>query len=157
MKQFHPYGQDGVAQPLDAAAPRRLLPGAAEVVAGDGRRGLELYALELDANHWQLYSQAFDEPWRLLARVGQDRVPAEPLDAAGELLTDLWSLRHPGRLRFVRGLELGELGHLRWQRIEAAIAQPELLEQLLRAEGHQVRDQRGPVGTTEHVLLLRSA
>jgi len=157
MKQFHPYGQDGVAQPLDAAAPRRLLPGAAEIVAGDGRRGIEVYALEFDAGHWQLYSQAFDEPWRLLARVEPARLPAEPLDAAGELLADLWSLRHPGRLGFVRGLEFGELGRLRWQRIEAAIAQPAPLEQLLRAEGHKVREVRGPVGTTEHVLLLRSA
>ena len=157
MKAIYPYGQDGVAQPLDAAAPRRLLPGAAEVVAGDGRRGLELYALGLDAGQWQLFSQAFDEPWRLLARAAQARLPAEPLEAATELLTDLWSLRHAGRLRFVRGLEFGELGRLRWQRISDVIAQPAPLEQLLRAEGHQVREVRGPVGTTEHVLLLRSA
>jgi hypothetical protein len=157
MKQFHPYGQDGLAQPLDEAAPVRLLPGAAEVVAGDSRRGIEVYAFEREAGHWRLFSQAFDEPWRLLARIHEDRLPAEPLDAAADVLTDLWSLRHAGRLRFVRGLEFGALGRLHWQRIEAAATPPAPLEQALRAEGFEVRAIPGPVGTTEHVLLLRRA
>jgi hypothetical protein len=152
---FFPWGLDQPAE--TAAATARLLPGGAEIVAGDGRRGTEVYALERAAEHWQLRGQAFDGPWRLLARAHHAGLAAEPMDAAAELLIDLWALRHPGRLRFVRGLELGALGRLRWRRIEAAIAQPAPLEQLLRAEGHQVRDVRGPVGTTEHVLLLRQA
>lgn len=148
---FHPYG-------LERPAPEALLhPGAAEVVAGDGRQGIEAYALSRDADHWQLHSQLFGEPWRLLARAHRARLPAEPIDAAAELLTDLWALRHAGRLRFVRALESGALGRLRWRRIEAAIARPAPLEQLLRAEGHDVRQQPGPVGTTEHVLLLKRA
>jgi hypothetical protein len=150
---FFPYGLARDSVPDDAA---RLLPGAAEVIAGDGRRGVEVYALERDAEHWQLYSQAFDEPWRLLARAHRARLPAEPMDAATELLVDLWSLRHAGRLRFVRGLEVGALGRLRWRDIETRIPQ-EPLEQALRAEGYEVRETRGPVGTTEHLLVLRRA
>jgi hypothetical protein len=150
---FYPYGLDHAAP----AAGEPFHPGAAEVIAGDGARGTEAYRLEREGSHWRLYGQAFDAPWRLLARVHAARLPAEPLDAAAELLTDLWALRQPARLRFVRGLESGALGRLRWRRIEAAIAKPAPLEQLLRAEGHDVREQRGPVGTTEHVLLLKRA
>ena len=157
MKAFYPYGHERAPELPDPAATERLHPGAAEVLAADGRRGIEVYALERDTEHWQLHAQAFDEPWRLVARARRAALPAEPLDAVAELLADLWSLRHAGRLRFVRGLEFGELGRLRWQRIEAAIEQPAPLEQLLRAEGHQVREVSGPVGTTEHVLLLRHA
>ncbi len=43
------------------------------------------------------------------------------------------------------------------QRIEARVPKVESLEETLRGEGHQVREVRGPVGTTEHVLLLRRA
>jgi hypothetical protein len=149
---FFPYGLEREPLPDEAA---RLLPGAAEVISGDGRRGVEVYALARDAGHWQLYSQAFDAPWRLLARAPRARLPEEPMDAATELLVDLWSLRHAGRLRFVRGLELGALGRLRWRDIETRIPQPEPLESALRAEGHEVRETRGPVGTTEHLLVLR--
>ena len=154
MKAFYPYGQDGGAPPPSA---QRVLLGAAEVAAGDGRRGIEVYSLERAAEDWLLHSQAFDEPWRLLGRVHHSKVPAGATDAAAELLGDLWTLRHAGRLRFVRSLELGALGGPRWRVIEARIPQPEPLEQALRAEGHEVREVRGPVGTTEHVLLLRRA
>ena len=157
---FFPYGHEGATRPPPEAEAARLLPGAAEVVTGDGRRGVEVYALEHDAGHWRLYSQAFDEPWRLLARAPRARLPAEPMDAATELLVDLWSLRHAGRLRFVRSLEVGALGRLRWRDIETRIPRPEppeSLERALRAEGHEVREVRGPVGTTEHLLLLRRA
>ncbi len=41
------------------------------------------------------------------------------------------------------------------QQIEARIPKPAPLEQALRAEGHQVHEVRGPVGTTEHILVLR--
>jgi hypothetical protein len=150
---FFPYGLDRGAAP----APGHLHPGAAEVVGGDGQRGIEVYALERAAEHWQLYSKAFDQPWRLLARVHHARLAAEPMDAAAELLIDLWSLRQTGRLSFARRLESGELGRLRWRRIEARIPKTAPLEQALRAEGHQVRAVPGPVGTTEHVLLLRRA
>lgn len=149
---FFPYGQDRPARPT----PARLHPGAAEVMAGDGRRGVEVYALEREAGHWQLFSALFDEAWRLLARVPETRLPAEPADAAAELIGDLWSLRHGGRLRFVRGLEVGALGRLRWDRIHERIPHASL-EQALRDEGHEVRAVPGPVGTTEHVLLLRRA
>ena len=152
---FFPSGL-GSLRPPDPAAGARLHPGAAEVVAGDGRRGVEVYALEREAQHWQLYSALFDESWRLLARVPEEKLPAEPMDAATELLGDLWSLRHAGRLRFVRSLEVGALGPLRWRRIEDRVPQAPL-EQALRAEGFDVREVRGPVGTTEHVLLLRRA
>jgi len=154
MKAFYPYGQDGGAAPPTA---QRVLLGAAEVAAGDGQRGIEVYALERAAEHWLLHSQAFEAPWRLLGRVHHSRLPAEAGEAAAELLGELWSLRHAGRLRFVRSLEFGTLGGPRWRRIEARIPQPALLEQALRAEGHEVREVRGPVGTTEHVLLLRRA
>jgi hypothetical protein len=153
MTAFFPYGQEHAAEP----AAILLHPGAAEVVAGDGRRGIEAYALERTAEHWQLYSQAFDQPWRLLARVPHARLPAEPMDAATELLIDLWSLRQTARLAFVRSLEVGALGRLRWRRIETRIPRTAPLEQALRDEGHEVREVRGPVGTTEHVLLLRRA
>lgn len=150
---FFPYGLERPAEPAGPAA-LRVHPGAAEVVAGDGRRGVEVYALERGAGHWQLYSALFDESWRLLARVPEEKLPAEPMDAASELLVDLWSLRHAGRLRFVRGLEVGALGRLRWDRIQTRIPQAPL-EQALRDEGHEVREVPGPVGTREHVLLLR--
>jgi len=149
---FFPYGLE-----RESEAPDGVHPGAAEVVAGDGRRGIEVYALERTAAHWQLHSQAFDGPWRLLARVPHARLPAEPMDAATELLIDLWSLRQTARLAFVRSLEVGALGRLRWRRIETLIPKTAPLEQALRAEGHEVREVRGPVGTTEHVLLLRRA
>lgn len=154
---FFPYGLERPADPAGAAAALRVHPGAAEVIAGDGRRGVEVYALERDAGHWRLYSALFDESWRLLARVAEARLPAEPMDAASELLVDLWSLRHAGRLRFVRGLEVGALGPVRWRDIETRIPRPAPLEQALRAEGFEVRAVPGPVGTTEHVLLLRPA
>jgi hypothetical protein len=149
---FFPYGLDRAARP----AATRLHPGAAEVAARDGRRGVEIYALERAAGHWHLYSALFDESWRLLARVPEARLPAEPMEAATELLGDLWSLRHGGRLRFVRSLEVGALGRLRWDRIEARVP-PAPLELALRDEGFDVRAVPGPVGTTEHVLLLRRA
>ena len=152
---FYPYGLEPPPATADAAEP--FHPGAAENVAGNGVHGIESYRLARDGAHWLLHGQALDAPWRLLARAHAARLPAEPADAAAELLIDLWSLRQPARLRFVRGLESGALGHLRWQRIAAAIARPAPLEQLLRAEGHDVRAQRGPVGTTEHVLLLKRA
>lgn len=151
---FYPYGLE---HPAAAGAAEPFHPGAAEFVAGDGTRGIEAYRLVRDGAHWQLAGQALDAPWRLLARAHASRLPAEPADAAAELLVDLWSLRQPARLRFVRGLESGALGRLRWRRVEAAIARPAPLEQRLRAEGHDVREQRGPVGTTEHVLLLKRA
>ena len=150
---FYPYGLEQAAP----AAGEPFHPGAAEFVAGDGARGIEAYRLAREGDQWHLSGQALDAPWRLLARVHASRLPPEPADAAAELLTDLWSLRQPARLRFVRGLESGALGRLRWRRIEAAIARPAPLEQLLRAEGHEVRERRGPVGTTEHVLLLKRA
>jgi hypothetical protein len=149
---FYPYGL-----PHAPAGAEPFHPGAAQVVAGDGVEGIESYRLERGPGHWLLYGQSLDAPWRLLARVHASRLPQEPADAAAELLTDLWSLRQPARLRFVRALESGALGRLRWRRIEAAIAKPAPLEQLLRAEGHEVRERRGPVGTTEHVLLLKRA
>jgi len=152
---FYPYGLEPTPAPAGAGEP--FHPGAAEIAVGDGARGLESYRLERQGTHWLLYGQAFDAPWRLLARVHATRLPAEPADAAAELLVDLWSLRQPARLRFIRALESGALGRLRWRQVEAAIARPAPLEQLLRAEGHEVREQRGPVGTTEHVLLLRRA
>jgi hypothetical protein len=157
MKTFYPYGHERAPELPEPAATERLHPGGAEVGGPDGRRGVEVYALERDADHWQLYAQAFDEPWRLVARALCAGLPEDPLDAVTELLVDLWSLRQAGRLRLVRGLEFGQLGRLRWRRIEAALLQPAPLEQALRAEGHEVRDVRGPVGTTEHVLLLRRA
>jgi hypothetical protein len=149
---FFPYGLDRAARP----APTRLHPGAAEVAAADGRRGVEIYALEREAGHWQLYSALFDESWRLLARVPEARLPADPMEAATELLGDLWTLRHGPRLRFVRSLEVGALGRLRWDRIQARLPLAPL-EHALRDEGFEVREVRGPVGTTEHVLLLRRA
>jgi hypothetical protein len=149
---FYPYGLEHAP-----AGAEPFHPGAARIVAGDGGEEIESYRLERGPEHWLLYGQSLDAPWRLLARVHASRLPAEPADAAAELLTDLWSLRQPSRLRFVRGLESGALGRLRWRRIEAAIAKPAPLEQLLRAEGHEVRERRGPVGTTEHVLLLKRA
>ena len=154
MKAFYPYGQDGGSAPPAAT---RLPLGAAEIAAGDGRHGIEVYALERAAEDWLLHAQAFDEPWRLLGRVHHSRLPAEAAEAATELLGDLWTLRYAGRLRFVRSLDLGTLGAPRWQRIEARIPKVESLEETLRSEGHQVREVRGPVGTTEHVLLLRRA
>lgn len=153
MKAFFPYGHEHGPE----AAAVLLHPGAAEVTTGDGRHGIEAYAIERNGEHWQLYSQTFDEPWRLLARVPRTQLPAEPMDAAAELLTDLWSLRQTARLAFVRGLEVGALGRLRWRRIETRIPKTAPLEQTLRSEGHEVREVRGPVGTTEHVLLLRRA
>jgi hypothetical protein len=150
---FYPYGLEHAPD----AASEPFHPGAAEIIAGDGARGIESYRLERATGHWLLYGQAFDAPWRLLARVHPARLPQEPADVAAELLIDLWALRQPARLRFVRGLESGALGRLRWRRVEAAVARPAPLEQLLRAEGLEVRAQRGPVGTTEHVLLLRRA
>jgi hypothetical protein len=153
MTAFFPYGQEHGPEPAAVL----LHPGAAEVAAGDGRRGIEVYALERTAEHWQLYSQVFDQPWRLLARVSHARLPAEPLEVATELLIDLWSLRQTARLAFVRSLEVGALGRLRWRRIETLIPKTAPLEQALRDEGHEVREVRGPVGTTEHVLLLRRA
>ncbi|MGQ0585786.1 MAG: hypothetical protein ACT4PK_01090 [Gammaproteobacteria bacterium] len=153
MKAFYPYGQEQAVPSPQAAA--RLHPGAAEVVDGDGRRGIEVYRLERTAEHWRLSSNAFDESWRLLARVHHTRLPAEPVEAATELLVDLWTLRQSDRLRFVRGLEVGALGKLRWQRIEEELARPAPLEDALRAEGLEVRTVPGPVGTTEHVLLFR--
>lgn len=151
---FFPYGLNRDLRPPDADSVRPH-PGAAEIVAADGRRGIEVYALEREGEHWQLHSQMFDEPWRLLARVHQARLPAEPMDAAAELLGDLWSLRRTGRLRFVRSLEVGSLGAPRWRRIEARIPQTAPLEQALRSEGFEVRDVPGPVGTTEHMIVFR--
>ena len=151
---FYPYGLE---QAAPAAGDEPFHPGAAEFIAGDGSRGIEAYRLTREGDHWRLCGQALEGPWRLLARAHASRLPAEPADAAAELLIDLWSLRQPARLRFVRGLESGALGRLRWRRIEAAIARPAPLEQRLRAEGHDVRERRGPVGTTEHVLLLKRA
>jgi hypothetical protein len=152
MKAFYPYGQEGGSAP--PASPRLPL-GAAEIAAGDGRQGIEVYALERAAEDWLLHAQAFDEPWRLLGRVHHSRLPADAAEVATELLSDLWTLRHAGRLRFVRGLEFGALGAPRWQRIEARIPQPAPLEQALRAEGHDVHEIRGPVGTVEHVLRFK--
>lgn len=152
---FYPYGLELAPAVVGAAEP--FHPGAAEIVTGDGTTGIESYRVARDGAHWLLHGQALDARWRLLARVHAARLPAEVADAASELLIDLWSLRQPARLRFVRGLESGALGRLRWRRIAAAIARPAPLEQLLRAEGHEVREQRGPVGTTEHVLLLKRA
>lgn len=152
---FFPYGLDRAGLP-DAAERVRVHPGAAEVVTGDGRRGVEVYALERDADHWLLYSQTFDDPWRLLAKVHHGRLPSEPMDAATELLGDLWSLRQTARLRFARSLEFGKLGTARWQRIEARVPHAPL-EQALRDEGFEVREVRGPVGTTEHMVLFRRA
>ena len=155
MKQFFPYGAErDIAPPVPDALAHA---GAAEVTTADGRQGIEAYALERSGDHWQLWSQAFDEPWRLLARVPRAQLPDEPMDAATELLVDLWSLRQTARLAFVRSLEVGALGRLRWRRIETLIPKTAPLEQALRAEGHEVREVRGPVGTTEHVLLLRRA
>ena len=152
MKAFYPYGQDSGATPPTA---HHVLLGAAEVAAGD-RRGIEVYSLDRSAEDWLLLAQAFDEPWRLLGRVHHSRLPPASGDAGAELIGDLWSLRHAGRLRFVRSLELGTLGVARWQQIEERMARP-ALEQALRAEGHEVREVPGPVGTTEHLLLLRRA
>jgi hypothetical protein len=156
MKAFYPYGQDGGPAPPAAPAAPRLPLGAAEVAAGDGRHGIEVYALERAAEDWLLHAQAFDQPWRLLGRVHHSRLPAEAAEAATELLGDLWTLRHAGRLRFVRSLDLGALGAPRWQRIEARVPRAPL-EHALRDEGFEVREVRGPVGTTEHMVVLRRA
>jgi hypothetical protein len=154
MKAFYPYGLEQAAAP-GVAAPVRLHPGAAEVLAGDGRRGIEVYRIERTAEHWRLSSNAFDESWRLLAQVHHLQLPPEPIEAATELLVDLWTLRQSDRLRFVRSLEVGALGQLRWRRIEDEVARPAPLEQTLRAEGHDVHEIRGPVGTVEHVLRFK--
>lgn len=152
---FYPYGSArGDAPPGAAAGPH---PGAAEVRDAQGRVGVETYRLERTGGHWLLRSQLFDAPAQLLARVSRERLPVDPLDAAAELLIDLWSLRHAGRLRFIRSLHAGQLGPLRWRRIAARMPGPPALEQALRAEGHAVRTRSGPIGTTEHILLLRRA
>jgi hypothetical protein len=151
---FFPYGSTRDDAPA-ASAEERWHPGAAEVQDGSGATGTETYFLDRAAGHWLLKSRLLDGPERLLARVGEQRLPAEPAGAAVELLTDLWTLRNPTRLRFIRALQAGALGDLRWRRIAAALATAPPLERVLRAEGHAVRTSPGPIGTTEHVLLLR--
>lgn len=153
---FYPYGSgrdEGPPDPVD----ERFHPGAAEVEDAQGRTGIETYLLERTGGDWVLRSQLLDAPPRLIARVSRARLPADPLDAAVELLVDLWTLRQPGRLRFVRGLQAGQLGAPRWRRIVARLPVRPALEDALRGEGHAVRTRAGPIGTTEHVLLLRRA
>lgn len=153
---FYPYGtrRDDAA----AAEPTgRCHAGAAQVEDGQGRVGLETYFLERAGPDWVLSSRLFDAPALLLARVSATRLPADPLDAAAELLADLWTLRQPGRLRLLRPLrEAGALGPARWRRIATRLPQRPPLENALRAEGHAVRTAPGPIGTTEHILLLRT-
>lgn len=153
---FYPYGSARDEGPPAAAAARHH-PGTAEVQDAAGRIGLETYVLERTGEHWLLKSRLFDAPERLLARVSGKRLPAGPLDTAAELLVDLWTLRQPGRLRFIRGLHAGELGPLRWRRVLARIPLQTPLEHRLRAEGHTVLTGPGPIGTTEHILPLRRA
>jgi hypothetical protein len=150
---FFPYGS--TRDDVPAASAEQWHPGAAEVLDGTGTTGTETYFLDRAAGHWLLKSRLFDGPERLLARVSEKRLPAEPAAVAVELLTDLWTLRNPTRLRFIRALQAGALGDLRWRRIAAALATSPPLERVLRAEGHAVRTGAGPIGTTEHVLLLR--
>jgi hypothetical protein len=160
---FYPYGsaRDDVAPddaaPDSVARKARSYVGAVEIEDADGRAGLETYFLERHGEHWVLRSQLPEAAPRLLARVSAARLPAEPLDAATELLIDLWTLRQPGRLRFLRALDAGELGPLRWRRVLAGIPQRPPLEHALRSEGLAVTTAPGPIGTTEHILLLRRA
>lgn len=153
---FYPYGSPRNEAPADAVADR-FHAGTAEVQDAGGRTGRETYILERTGHGWLLRSQLFDAPPRLLARVSVERLPAHPLDAAAELLIDVWTLRQPGRLRLVRGLHAGELGPRRWRRVLAQIPHRPSLEHALRSEGLAVRTEPGPIGTTEHILLLRRA
>ena len=151
---FYPYGAR--RDEADPPPAERFHPGAAQVEDGHGHSGLETYFLDRAGSEWRLRSQLFNAPPLLLARVDAARLPDDPLDAAADLLVDLWALRHPGRLRFVRALEAGQLGALRWRRVAARVAAPPL-EHLLRTEGHALTTRPGPIGTTEHILLLRRA
>ena len=153
---FYPYGSIRDEAAADPAA-ERFHPGAAHVADGQGRSGLETYLLDRAGPYCLLRSQLFDAPPALLARVSAARLPPDPLDAAVELLVDLWTLRNPGRLRFLRGLEAGQLGALRWRRIVDRLPRQRPLEHALRDEGHPVKSGPGPIGTTEHILRLRRA
>lgn len=153
---FYPYGASHGDGPPDRAV-ERFHPGAAQVEDGQGRTGVETYFLERSGTHWLLRAQLFGAPPVLLARVSAARLPPDPLDAAVDLLIDLWTLRLPGRLRFVRGLQTGQLGTLRWRRIASRLPRQRPLEHALRDEGLAVETQAGPIGTTEHILLLRRA
>jgi len=147
---FYPYGCAAGAP--DAPGARLELELGAAAITDRDRSGLEHYSLYRSGEDWLLCSRSFDGPLQLLARSPVSRLPASALDAAEELLLELWSLRLPSRRRFERMRQCGKLGRARWQRVAAQLRP--MLEDRLRAEGHTVRRVTGPMGTEEHLLLF---
>ena len=148
-----PYGARPGIDLAYSSADRWTLGTACVRETGQLRR--EAYVLEKAGPYWQLLSRLDAGDCCLLGRVPASQLPASTPQAGAAILCMLWEHRQPARMQWLEWLGGGLLGDdplpIRTKRTSCYLARR------LRAEGHTVLQVRGPMGTDEHLLVLKSS